>query len=470
MSAIESLNDLFAEVTQHAPAPTNNSKSVVAAASMEEMQKVLPELVLSLVQPNGEAWPGATAYHNPNIVGADGIDTGVGQFGPAGALYVTRPNVVVTPAIAAFILETFGHANRESTKSRLDKYTDAMKSGDWSYVGNTAIFTVPLAGQTTCIGLEQHNCAHTMKSIIASGRPALVTFILGIPKSERDKIDDNQQRTAKDIVTTRSEMREMFKPDQVIGGVVNVTKAMANSMMRQVAESFRIVVDVRNGKDAKSPGSRDKTETGKLLDVYSRVLGNAVSQTIALDSKLETTSVAKDGTIKKKLSGGLTKRYAVNHLAAALTLGASYVRKDGSFGWDDATAVKILRCYAQLGNESLTDVSNPMVSLQKAVDVWDAEKKHKGADGMNVRFSALKLALTLALTGRKMTDQSFWNSIVASTGRKCQLKDLGKNPESIDGTVGIDNWVDPSDKALAEANAAKAEAGGTLASAVAEVD
>lgn len=456
MTQNNSLADLFAQIGT-VPEPSKSSKGQVAPMPVDQVAKIVPELTQGLLQSNGQPWDGAFALHDD-----------AGEFGPAGAVYVVRAFVRVSPALAQFVLTNYGAANRDMIKSTQDRYIKAMSHGEWGYVGNTAVFTVGKEGQIVSIGQEQHNMAHTMRAVLVTGKTVLGTFIFGIPKSQRDKIDDNQQRTAKDIVTTRSEMKQMFAVNGVIGNTVPITKSLSATMMKSVSEAFRIVKDIRDGRDAKSGGSRDKSETGRELDLYCVPLGNAVAQVVALDSRLDTKVTNKEGVVKDKAGTGLTKRAAVNHLAGILTLAAAYHKADGTLGWDENVAVNILRCFMLLGNEKIDDISQPMVSLRHAIDRWNAVKQHKGSEGMNIRFNALKIALLLQLQDKRITDQTMWEKVTVQSGRTFRLGGLGSNPDAIDGIVGIDDYVDPTEKAMETTDAPKAD--GTLQSAIPEED
>ncbi len=431
---VSSFDELFKQMGT-APAPEAKGSTKVAPLTSEEVALIVPELVRSLVQGSGEAWPGAVAFTDA-----------IGEFGPAGAMYVHRPYVKVSPALAQFILQNFGQANRDSTKSRLEQYTESQRHGNWSYVGNTAIFTVPVEGQVMCLGIEQHNGAHTMKSLLESGKTILMTLIFGIPKSQRDKIDDNQQRTAKDIVTTRSEMRTLFHVGSIIGGAVQVTAALAASMMRNVSETFRIVDDVRGGKNAKTGGSRSKIDVGQKLDQYVQLLGKTVQSVIALDARLETKTINSKGEVKQKTSGGLLKRISASHASAMLALGAGYHALDGSFGYDEKAGLKILTAYRDLGYETIVDPRNPMVALRDVIDYWNDNKIHKGSDGMNVRFSALKFALMMVMTGTPANGKETFINFGPKSAVNLKINVDVKNENAVNGVVGLDDWVDASDK------------------------
>lgn len=450
--AIETELDSFADLIQSfagmdAPMPESSKNQNVVAMSVEDVNKIVPELTMGLLQADGTPWPGSTAFtDDEEVVDANGEGTGRGQFGPLGATYVIRPFVPTPPSLAKFVLDNLGGANRNSTKSRIDAYTNAMKNDDWSFVYNTAIFTIPTAGQLSPLGQEQHNAAHTMKSAVAANRTVLLNYCFGVPKSERDKIDDNQQRSAKDIVTTRSEMRTMFAENTYIGGTVMIDKKLSEAMMRNVSESFRIFDDIRNGKDAKSTGNRNKTEVGQKMDQCSTLLGKCVANIVAVDSRLECDKVNAKKEVKHHTSGGLTKRIQVSHATAALVLSAGYTALDGTLKYDEKAGLKILRLLAELGNEKLTDVRNPMVSLQKKLDFWNQNAMHKGSSGMNVRFVALKTAILFAQAGIKIDDQAIWDRITATSGRDKHFGGIYKNADAVSGYVGLDDYVDPTDK------------------------
>jgi hypothetical protein len=450
---ISNIADLFAQISD-VPAPKKKVSTDTNEASIEEVTKALPELIMGLLDSKtGEPFAGADRFDNPTVIGSDGQPTNRGKFGPVGTTWIVRPFVRVTPELAQYLINHHGSANRDQTTSTLATYKERMENDQWSYVGNTCIFTIPNAGQVSPVGQEMHNGGHTCKTVIATGKEILMTFVFGIPKTERDKIDDNQARSAKDIVTTRPEIKAMFRQGSTIGGSVTITASMANTIQKNISEAFRIVEDIRHGLDAKTSGGRDKQEMGALLDLYSKVLANAVSQVIALNSRLEITTTDKKTGEQKKKIGGLLARAGSNHLSGIMTLAASYKRADGTLGWDDSVALKVLRCFAILGDERVSDTSDPMVSLRVAIDRWNKDGKHKGSTGMNIRFTALKTAVLMSLRGLKMTSQNLWDELTVASGRKLSLMGLGTNPESIaDGNaVGIDDYVNPADAAMSAA-------------------
>lgn len=449
----DSFAALIADLAGDMPVPEVKGKPVVTEASPEEIEKVCPELLLGLLQPDGTAWPGALL----DTV----VDGQPAEFGDVGTTYICRL-INATPAICQYIKNHHGAANRTPTPARLKEYEQYMLNDEWRFVWNTAVFTSTTAANKTSVGLEQHNCNHSMTGAIATGKTIKVLMCFGVPKSQRDKIDNNLARTAKDIVSTRVEMQSYFAVGKVIGGSVAIDKTMSAAMNRSVAETFRIVDDIRSGKQAKTGGARSKTDMGEKLDTYTDPICKAVSGFVALDSRCNTTTVSKDGSIKPKLGGGLSRRIAVNHGASILTLGATYIRKDGSLGYDDHVANQILRCYAELGNEKLTDTTNPMVSLRTAIDRWKTEDLNKGGSGMNVRFIALKMAVLWRLSGQKVVNQGIWDAIKPTDGKNLNLSGLGSNPDAAGGIVGIDDYVDPTEAAMA----ASQNAAGTVDSAV----
>ena len=407
------------------PAVASPASTNVLAMDAKLVRKIVPELVVGLLDSSGEAHPGAIKYES------DGTDGGI-----KGAVYVVRPFVKVTPPLAQFCLQNFGKGNRTSTEGTIKKYAAAQAAGKWTYVGNTAIFTTDEVGCLESLGSEMHNAAHTSKADLISGRTILMTFIFGIPKSERDKIDDNLNRSLKDIVSTRSEMKDIFAENSVIGGVVLVTKELAKKMHAAVSETFRIVDDVRNGLAAKSGGSRDKTEAANKLNVYLPVLGKAISLVIALDSKLPYIQTTGKSAGKSKASGGLTHRYSVSHLAAVLTL-ASTDLVEGELVWNDDVAEKIVEAYWLLGNELETDRTSPMVQLRQTIDRWSTASPSGGkinsdGSGQNIRFNCLKQALIDQVAGRELRSGKVFDVMTPTSGNDGSLN-LG----------GIDDYVDP---------------------------
>lgn len=448
-NSIHSLNDVFASLG-NVPLPKQTATKV-QESSAKRMTEILPELVQGLTQPDGTPYPGAIVVENTDESDPD-----------FGCKYVYRLHVRITGPDAQWILNHYGMGNRTPTPATLKRYVEAMQHDRWRYVANSAIFTVPNKGQVTLFGVLQHNAGHTCNALVLSGIPYIyLDFKFGIPEEYRDKIDDNQGRSIKDIVSTRTDMKELFAIGTLIGGAVTVNAALQKTMNGAVSETFRIVDDVRHGKNAKEGGSRDKQEAGQALDEYIFIIGKAVSSVVALDSRLQTTGKEN----KVKASGGLTKRIALNHAAAALTLAASYKKADGTFGWDEATAVKVLTAYMLLGNESLTDTAQPMVCLRQTIDSWNnpTTAKHKGSSGMNVRFSALKIAMDWQLKGIHTPNLSCFGQVQPTDGKDVRLNGYGKVVDAVTGLSGIDDYVNQTKLLLEAAEAAKLAEGKKVA-------
>ncbi len=440
-NSVTSLNDVFAALG-NVPVPKQTATKV-AESSAKDFASRIPELAFGFVQPDGTPYPGAVVVENTDPSDPD-----------FGCKYVYRLHQKFLLSDAAYLLNHFGMANRTVTAATVKRYAEAMQHGKWRYVFNTAIFTVLQRGQITLTGVEQHNLGHTCHAMLLSGIPYIwVDLKFGIPVEYRDKIDDNQGRSIKDIVSTRTDMKEMFAVGTQIGGAVTVNAQLQKTMNGAVSETFRIVDDIRHGKNAKEGGSRDKQEAGAALDEYIFVIGNAVSQVVALDSRLQT--LGKEG--KVKANGGLTKRIALNHAASALVLAAGYRKADGSFGWCQQTATKVLTAFMLLGNESVTDASNPMVCLRQTIDGWNNPEKpvHKGSSGMNVRFSALKIALDWQLRGIKTPNIQCFQQVQPTDGRDVRLNGYSDVSDSVTGKSGLDDYVNVTKALLAAAEAAK---------------
>lgn len=461
---------LRANMSTTAPAPTSG-KQVTAAASAADVAKVCPELVNGLIRPDGTPHPGAQVYKDE-----------AGAFGPPGAVYVGRQFVKVTKRIAKFILDKFGGANRTSTASRLKKYTAAMDVGiggttgpdGWNFVFNSCLFTVDSIGNVTGIDQEQHNAAHSFKSLLACADPnatILMQFGWGVPKKLRDLMDDNQARSAKDIASTRTELKDMFAVGSMIGGLVKIDKeAMQTRCIGFVSQAVAIVNNIRNGESAKTGGNQGVD--AEVLDKYSHLVGSCVQGLVALDAVSQHDTIApKTGLLKKVTSGGLTKLYAINHLASTQALIAGYVKPDGSLGYAEDIGNEVLAAYGLMANRSENDASEPMVSLRHQIETWKRNKQHEGSSGKNVVYIALCKALLLHLSGGKVVNVNWLSKLDSKTKREnlsgcgtVQVDELG-NVVDDGGTeivVGIDDYVNPGDAAMDEAGVAATEADATL--------
>jgi hypothetical protein len=307
--------------------------------------------------------------------------------------------------------------------------------------------------------LEQHNAGHTMSALLDSTDPnaeLLFLFCFGIPKELRDNIDKNVARSPKDIASTRVELRERFFKDAILGGVVKLSEAMATSCIGEVSQIIRIVECIRNGKEAKTSGA---VEVGTdQLDMYSDVAGQAVEMLTALDhSSCPFDSINKN-TLKvtPKTGGGLKHRFAMNHTGSILVLAASYKNEDGTIGFDQDTGLEILQCFKILGDKNQTDKTEPMVCLRHTIDRWDAAKKHKGTDGMNVRWTALKLSLLMQLAGEKIKNPNWLDGIdfkKANDDENYKLNGYGVHYcEDADGHPIMVEVMDDDDNPVVETN------------------
>lgn len=463
---------------QGSEAPTPKAgKQETAMAKTDLVRKVVPELTDGLVTPDGKARQGSLVHRDPN-----GLD------GRKGGVYVCR-YVRVTKPLAKFILEKFGHANRTSTKSKLTKYTAAMDHGiggnsgakGWNFTFQTAIFTVDSAGSVSGLDLEQHNGAHGFKSLLACSDPnatCLYLFCFGVPKELRDNIDNNQARTGKDIASTRTELKDMFAVGSMIGGIVKITnEAMQTRCIGLTTQTVTIVNNIRNGEQAKTGGNQGVD--AEVLDLYSEPVGMCVQGLVGLDAVCGYETTNKANLAVKKTSGGLTRLYTVNHLAAIQCLAASYKTEDGRIVYSEEMGNQILECYSLLANENETDLTEPMVFLRNQIFQWEKNDQHKGSSGRNIKFAALKMAVVKQLAGEKIANMQWLAKLTSkSAGPKLegmcivhvnevQLGEDGEPMTGEDGEVitvdreyicGIDDYVDPSTTAMEDSGTAVAEA------------
>lgn len=431
------------------PAPKAD-KQIVQLATPKMIQERCPELIAGLIQPDGSAHPGALVQTDME-----------GKFGPAGACYVVR-FVRVNKPLAKLVIERYGMANRTSTKSRLTMYGRSIDAGiggnvgpdGWNFVFNTAIFSVNSAGSVSGVDLEQHNGGHTCKTLLAAADPnaeILMLFCFGVPKQMRDLIDNNQARSAKDVASTRTELKDMFAVGSTIGGIVKITnEAMQTRCIGFVTQSITIVNNIRNGEMAKTGGNQGVD--AEVLDKYADLVGNCVQGIFGLDSVCQHSAVApKTGLPVVKTSGGLTKRFAINHLAAVQALVAGYIKPNGTLGYCETLGNQVLECYSLLANENESDATEPMVSLRMQIDAWDREKKWDGTSGRNVRFAALKMGVVAQIAGEKIQN-SAWLLKLDSKTKGPNLSGLGYVDDT-EIVCGVDDYVNPGDAALEEAGA-----------------
>lgn len=408
------------------PKPTKAGKTVIAPSSTARMRKICPEITDGIVDAKGQAWPGATMHIGKGLE-IDGCHKGL--------MYVVRPFVTLTPSDQAYILKEFGEGNRDPIPARQKEIIRKQREGEWEYVGNTVVICVDEQGDIRLS--EEHNAGHSGRGQLESGKTLTYTVIMGIPQSARDKIDDNAARSAKDIASTRSELKEFFATGTVIGGAVSLTEALSKKCKSSLTEALRIVVDVRHGMPPKSGGARDKVEVGEQLDLYGEPLSQAVGLCVALDSKSPT--VGKEG--KVKASGGFTKRVPLNHAVSMLTLAAT-VRDPatGLMSFDMDEAWNVMEFYTAIANEQFDDGTVPAVVFRETIDRWNATKKHDGTDGKNVRFAVLKQAYLKHIDEEEIRNPNIFEVIKGSDVTKPEFQ-IG----------GIDDYVDDTAKRLAEA-------------------
>lgn len=461
-----------------APKP---GKQVVMTAEADEIEKKCPELTKGLLQADGSAHPGALVWKDSE-----------GKYGPKGGIYVVR-FCPVNKSFAKLVIERYGKANRTSTPSTIKTYLTSMNNGiggdsgphGWNFVFNSIIFTVNSAGSITGMDFEQHNGAHSSKALLEATDPnaeILTLMCWGVPKSMRDLVDKNLQRSAKDIASTRTELKNMFRVGAMIGGIVPIAKEEVQTRcINFVTQTVAIVNNIRNGEQAKTGGNQGVDAT--VLDLYCKPVAESVTRVYAMDYVSQWTGKnAKTGLPVPKTSGGLTQLYAVNHLSAVMTLIASYVSADGTIVLDEDMANEVMQCYSVLANRSETDATEPMVSLRNQIDTWDTNGQHKGSTGMNVRFTALTKAVVKQLSGEKIVFAKWLSAVDGKTTREnlsghgfvtgSESVDTEGNPIPGSGIVlGIDDYVNPGDAAMDDAGIDHAsEADATLQELVDDSD
>lgn len=407
------------------PDVTTKKNAAITPSSVKRMTSICPELTIGLKDANGK-------YH-PNTIH---FEDAKGEFGPVGAFYIAR-FCPLTPADHSYIHANFGDGNRDMIPARQKAVNEKMKNNEWQFVGNTCIFTVDEVGQVMPTSLEEHNGGHTGRGSMATGVKTLCLMIFGIPKSARDKIDDNAARSAKDIASTRTEIKEYFREGTIVGGAFALTKQLAAKCKAALTEALRIVDDVRHGLPPKSGGARDKIDIGRQLDFYGENIARAIGLVVVLDSQCKTTD-PKTG--KEKLSGGLSQRVPNNHSVAILTLAASVLNDDGTLGWDEDRESQILMAFMKIANPGLTDATDPMVSFRMTIDRWNAKKMHDGSSGKNVRFAALKQALLSDGDNEEIRNPNWLDAIEAKDVTSKELQ-IG----------GIDDYVDDTASRVAKA-------------------
>lgn len=361
------------------PKPSRTGKTLIQPATVARMRKIAPELVDDMLDSKGNPYHGAILYVGKGL----DVDGCVKDN-----IYIVRI-VTFEPRDAAYILKELGEGNRDPIPARQKEIIRKQKEGEWQFVGNTIVITIEEPGMIKSSMMEQHNAGHSCRAQLESGKTLTYVLIIGIPKSERDKIDDNAARSAKDIASTRSELKEFFAVGTVIGGAVTLTEPLSKKCKSCLTEALRIVDDQRHGLPAKSGGARDKVDVGEKLDLYGNPLSQAVGLVVALDSKSPTTG--KEG--KVKANGAFTKRVPLNHAVAMLTLAAS--DRDANTGiitFNEDASWSVMEFYTLIAAEAIDDDTMPAVAFRNTIDRWNATKKHDGSDGKNVRFAALKKA------------------------------------------------------------------------------
>ena len=414
--------------------PAKAGKTVVAKMADDEVRKWAPFLIDGVVNPTTQlpwVWTDPDGVNHVGMmrtVKESDVADPKRRFGPLGSVYVVYPLVTVTAELARFNLDEYGKGNRKQQKTTLDEYVEAMKSGNWSYVGNSEIHTTTADSGNVMqycrlADDSMHNLGHTGTALTLTGCTILVDFKFGIPKEFVGRIDNNRKRDQKSVIETLKPFAHRLGQVGKIEGYPTSTVFTAThvgQMEKVFTDTLAIVCKVREGDAPKTGGKQADNETTYTEgDAYREVLCRAVEDVYLL--------------------AGKDKTFALHHLAAAMVLAVCDETEEGIIVWNDARARQVIERYSEARNPDLTDLSMPMVALRETFKAWSTAKKNNNGSGFNIRWNCLKLALLRAQHGQILPMATF-DGIKATDHSKSMLR-LG----------GIDDYVSAIDAVPAQA-------------------
>lgn len=394
-----------------------------------EMAKIVPEFVKGAYYLDDAGKPqgwtndlGQTASVFHDVLGFGGMKNTV---------IVTRPSVVWTRPMSAYVVANVPDHNRDSTKTGVERYLKAQNLPDnnpeaWKNVNNTLEFTCE-KGHSTFDGKNVQKMGGTFNgkhSILTafpkSNRSAIVvTLTFGTPEEWVRLKDRGILRTVKDEVN-RQKRYQKFADEATLTEYLGIkpetklTPADCVTLGKEHSEALHHINCFVNGyksfKDSKEFGP---TAAMLVDDTFGDLL-----QPILIDTFLLDRDKTRVGASGKMTAGGLKLRCKLSHVAACVLALSAYEDEQGNWQTDpDIVSFCLDGVYDEHDNqtdkaffvkmmdESNDDADEPAVALR---DIQDRFKM----DSMtlqHVRFTVLQVCLSAAMdiAGTGGTDIDF---------------------------------------------------------------
>lgn len=361
----------------------------------------IPELTKGLYYT--EVIDGKTYYRghtNDRGVTACVFHDELGIGGVKGAVYVGRNHIVLTPAIAAYILRDLKGHNRNVTAPAVKRYKEAMLKSNsdptgWHFVGNTLGFVVKKAGDDTTIG--QCNGGHGCHAAVESGKTILINAYFGVPEVYANLADVNIPRTPKDTIG-RLHHFDQYKDMTELDGEplpVTITAADVKSMDNVQSQALRILACVQAGKKVKDSEPLGPGAIAQLDTLFGTILKRCVLKVYLID-RAATSPNAKG----KAVPGALKRRIALSHAAACMALLATERDESNKLVLNPEAMEQTEGFYYDLVDEAQDDQDVPAVALRDCLDSFKTNRM----TNQNIRFTCLKIALAAHFGGDVAAD------------------------------------------------------------------
>lgn len=219
--------------------------------------------------------------------------------------------VLITPAIAQFLLTNHNGRNRPVKQTRVDQYAMELKLEKWKYNGERILFDKDgqlLSGQ------------HRLLAILKSGVSMLVDLKFGIDPDVRDTIDAGAPRSTKDIrrlVTGDPDSAFKLKALNGVKKILNHRRTGTSAVLAELMEN-----DFSRGLETALATVKNRGGLGR---------GPAVG---AITFVAEAYPIRVRRFVEEVISGG-----ANSHAGKKL---ASYVMNDFNKDREDDIAAKVL--------------------------------------------------------------------------------------------------------------------------------
>lgn len=369
-------------------------KDVVAASESMVLAEI-PELINGLwdVAEDGTKLPKVAINTNrPSVIWTSRLPINKGN------VYVSRCGVLITPAIARFIIENFGKHNRNQTKPAIKRYADEMTAGNWPYVGNTFGFVVAKKGDSKAMG--QCNGGHTCKSVIETGVSIECDIYFGVPECHADKADVNIPRTGKDVIGRLHRYDRYDGLSEIDGEPIGFAlKADDCKAMSDIhSQAIRIIACQLAYKPVKDSEPLGASAIAALDSNYGNVLEKCVLECYLLDK-----SALWENDKGNKVAGGLKRLLSLSHASALMCVASTTgdVIRDEKTGF--VKSVKNLELDTEIqftmasfftdmvDYENQTEDTNPAVCLRQTLQRF----KNNSVSNQNFRWIAEKYAAVM---------------------------------------------------------------------------